>query len=202
MTSVRIEKAMPNELPEAAFLASRAMIDLPENKIVFSGRRHRMEAVFRILFTNCPGRVLLAKKGDSIAGVMRVVEWPECRPPLMEGLRLLPFMASALKGSIFKSIKLDTLWTRHDPKEHHWHIDPIAVKPEIQRQGVGGLLMDYYCRFVDSRNSAGYLETGMEENVRFYEKFGFSVIGESPFYDAVNWFMWRPKQSKVSSKQI
>jgi hypothetical protein len=82
MAKIRIEAAMPDELPEAAYLASRAMIDLPENEVVFSGKRHRMEAAFRIVFENVPSQILLAKDANQIVGVMRMIEWPKCQPTL------------------------------------------------------------------------------------------------------------------------
>ena len=195
MSEIIIDTANPNELPEAACLACRAMIDLPENKAVFSGKRHRMESSFQILFKKNPGKVLLARDGDHIIGVMRMIEWPECKPSPLEGLKMLPSMVYALKGSLFRSMKLQALWAKYDPREHHWHFGPFAVKPEMQKQGIGNFMMNHFCKFIDSQNSAGYLETGTMENVRFYEKFGFSVISKASFYDAVTRFMWRPKST-------
>jgi len=193
MTNIRIEIAQPNELPVAASLASHAMIDLPENKVVFYGNRHRLEAYFRILFTKCPGKVMLAKDGDFIAGIMRIVEYPECQMPPKLALRLFPQMVYTIKGSIYRGIKLQKLWGKYDPQEYHWHLGPIAVAPEMQGKGIGGLMMVHFCKFIDSQNSAGYLETGTEKNVRFYKRFGFSVIDKAQFYDAVTWFMLRQK---------
>jgi ribosomal protein S18 acetylase RimI-like enzyme len=38
---------------------------------------------------------------------------------------------------------------------------------------------------------ASYLETDKEINVRFYERFGFEVIGEEEVLGVRNWYMYR-----------
>jgi len=188
---------MPKELFEAAFLASRAMVDLPENKAVFAGKRQRMEAAFRVMFENMPGKILLAKDANKIVGVMRFVEWPKCTPTLKGNLQLLPAMLFALKGTLFRSMKMQTVWANRDPNEHHWHFGPFAVLPERQGQGIGSFMVEYFCKYVDSQVSASYLETGTMDNVRFYQRFGFSVMGEVPIYDVPTWLMWRPKPDTI-----
>ena len=43
-------------------------------------------------------------------------------------------------------------WAKHDPEEPHWHLGPVAVD--------------------------AHLETDRPENVSFYERFGFEIVGE------------------------
>jgi ribosomal protein S18 acetylase RimI-like enzyme len=194
VSNISIEKANREELPEAAHLASRAMIDLPDNNVVFAGKRHQFEAATLIVFKKMPGQVLLAKDNDQIVAVMRLVEWPKCRNMTrLESLTLLPSMLSSLKGTMPRLMKRQAMWAQHDPKEHHWHLDPLAVLPERQGQGIGIQLMKHFCEYVDSHGTASYLETSNMGNVHFYERFGFSVIGEASILGASTWFMWRPK---------
>ena len=196
MSNVSIREAIPDELPEAAYLASLAMISLPDNNAVFAGKRSQFEAAILMMFKNMPGQVLLAKDkdDDQIVAVMRLVEWPKCRKMGRESFKLLPSMLFSLKSSIPRLMKRQTMWAQHDPKEHHWHLDPLAVLPERQGQGIGTKLMKHFCEYVDSHGAASYLETSTTDNVRFYERFGFSVTGEATVLGAPTWFMWRPSK--------
>jgi predicted N-acetyltransferase YhbS len=194
MSKITISAAKPDELPEAAELTSRAMINLPEVAVVFRGKRQRMEAVQRITYEKMPGQVFVAKDDSQIVGVMRVVEWPHCKLSPQENDKLLPSMKIALKDTLPRAMKFQQIWGRRDPKEHHWHLDPLAVLPESQGRGIGTQMMNYYCEYIDARDAAGYLETGTMDNVHFYERFGFSVIGEAPIFEVPTRLMWRSKR--------
>lgn len=62
-------------------------------------------------------------------------------------------------------------WAKRDPKEQHWHLGPIGVLSSHRKQGVGSQLMERFCNEVDNCSAKAYLETDLDENVRFYEKF-------------------------------
>ena len=51
--------------------------------------------------------------------------------------------------------------------------------------------MGYYCNHVDRLGMAAYHEADKPENVKFYERFGFKVIGEELIMNFPNWYMWR-----------
>jgi predicted N-acetyltransferase YhbS len=193
MPSIVIEPMQPHEANEAAALLSRAMSVLPENEVVFRGRTDRLERVFRIVTTHLPGQTLLAKDAGHIAGVMRIVECPKGREmPFLQHLKLLALMLWILKDTFPRAMKFQSIWASHDPQKPHWHLDPLAVLPERQGQGIGSTLLEHFCQHVDRLGSAAYLETGTPDNVRLYERFGFSVTGEAPVFDVPTWLMWRP----------
>jgi len=83
-------------------------------------------------------------------------------------------------------------WGKRDPNTDHWHFGPIGVPPELQKTGVGRLMMQHFCKRVDETGAMAYLETDRPENVGFYEKSGFAVIEEGIVLDTPNWFMSRP----------
>jgi ribosomal protein S18 acetylase RimI-like enzyme len=143
------------------------------------------------MLVNIPGNVLVAKENGHIIGAMRFVEWPDCqKPPPAHVTNPLPG-AMAQRFGIWRST-----WTQHDPQKPHWHLDPIGVSPERQGQGIGSRLMKHFCEHVDSRKQAAYLETDQPNNVRFYRRFGFTVVEEMPVLTIPNGFMWRPPQSE------
>jgi hypothetical protein len=51
--------------------------------------------------------------------------------------------------------------------------------------------MEVFCARVDAAGEVAYLETDKLVNVRFYERFGFEVIGEQEVLRVPNWFMRR-----------
>ncbi len=198
MEQIVIEPAQPGELLEASVLLSRAMVTLPENIAVFRGRRDRLEAMFRIMLERFPGQVLLAKESGQIIGVMCMVEWPHCQMSPLQGLRLLPAMLKALGSTLPRALNFISIWAKHDPKQPHWHFGPLGVLPERQGQGIGSHLLECFGQHVDQLGAAAYLETGKPENVRLYERFGFSVTGEASVYGVPTWSMWRPARGGIS----
>lgn len=85
-------------------------------------------------------------------------------------------------------------WEKHDPVEQHWHLGPIGVLPMHQGLGIGSILMERFCKEVDACMAKAYLETDLDKNVRFYEKFGFKVVYESEIFGVKNRYMLRDSQ--------
>ena len=71
----------------------------------------------------------------------------------------------------------------------------VAVDAGLQGLGIGSRLLERYCAQVDAAGEAAYLETDKPINVRFYERFGFEVIGEQDVLGTRNWFMRRAPRS-------
>jgi ribosomal protein S18 acetylase RimI-like enzyme len=51
--------------------------------------------------------------------------------------------------------------------------------------------MQVFCAQMDAARDDAYLETDKPINVRFYERFGFRVIGEEEILGVTNYFMHR-----------
>ncbi len=83
------------------------------------------------------------------------------------------------------------------PQLPHWHVDPIGVTPDLQEQGIGSQMMEYYCNHVDKLGMAAYHETDQPQNVKFYERFGFKVVGEESINGVLNWYLWRPPSGEA-----
>jgi len=75
----------------------------------------------------------------------------------------------------------------------HWYLQNIAVKPEEQGKGYGGLLLSAMIKKIDSEGLPIYLETNKEENLSFYQKYGFEILEHViiPKTDVPLWCMLR-----------
>jgi ribosomal protein S18 acetylase RimI-like enzyme len=87
---------------------------------------------------------------------------------------------------------------RHDPRERHQHVELVVVEAALQGLGIGSLMMGALCREMDRLPDIGHLETDKEENVRFYERFGFQVTGEARVLGMRNWYMQRLQCAEAS----
>lgn len=65
------------------------------------------------------------------------------------------------------------LWAMY-PRQKLWYLEVIAVHPSLQSRGLGGGVMRWILEHV--RNEPIYLECTREDNVGFYESFGFEVV--------------------------
>jgi len=194
MEQISIGPLQAADLPQAAVVVARAFSTNPLTIAVYREQRDKerhMEATFRHLLEYMPGQVFIAKKDELVVGMMRFIEWPHCQTSLTRTLRSLPIMLIRLRGMAIRRLKVQYIWSRHHPREPHWHLGPVAVVPEMQGQGIGSLLLEHFCRYVDQVGGEAYLETDRLENVRLYERFGFSVTEEALLLGARNWFMWR-----------
>ena len=189
MASIQISLMENSDIQESVKVLSIVMLDAKLHVAVLQGNseseRQEIEKMFCELFIELPGIVFLAKEKRNIIGVMRM---KSC-----EG----PKVADAHKNAkdeneiAWRKSALDTEWGRHEPLEQHWHLGPIGVLPTHQGSGIGSILMERFCKEVDACLAKAYLETDLDKNVRFYEKFGFKVVSETKIFDVKNRYMLR-----------
>jgi len=185
-----------DELTPAADIAGRALCDNPINRAIFGDDPRRRlagtEAAFRALLPvlQCPP--LGAYQGDTLVGIIGVAPPGTCVPSLPRQLRMLPPLLRYGLGNLARESLVLNAWARHDPRERHWHLDPVAVEPGRQGLGIGTRMMARFCFWMDSVGDNAYLETDKPENVAFYRKFGFAVVGEVTALDTATWVMQRP----------
>ena len=75
----------------------------------------------------------------------------------------------------------------------HWYFQNIAVKPEEQGKGYGGLLISTMLKTIESDGLPIYVEINTEKAVSIYQKYGFEILehGIIPETDAPLWCMLR-----------
>ena len=192
MSNIQISFMEQNDVQQSAKVLSIAMLNNPHHIGVFQGNgekeRQEIEKMFSELFNNVPGFVFLAKEKEKIVGVMRM---KSCIGKVIDDLDIFKSEKDIewRKSVWFKE------WAMHDPVEQHWHLGPIGVLPTHQGLGIGSLLMERFCKEVDACMAKAYLETDLDKNVRFYEKFGFQVVSNSEIFGVKNRYMLRASQT-------
>lgn len=105
---------------------------------------------------------------------------------------------AAYPGRFSRFMRYGANAERIHPTEGHWYLVVAGVRPEVQRRGLGSLLMRRGLEAADSTGTPVYLETADRANVAYYEQFGFAVI-----HDALELVpggpahvsMWRPSSA-------
>ena len=181
-----------NDIKQSAKVLSNAMLNNPQHIGVLLGNgekeRLEIEKMFVELFNSLPGIVFLAKENEKIIGVMRM---KSCTGKVIDDTDVFEDEKDIdwRKSVWFKE------WAKHDPVEQHWHLGPVGVLPTHQGAGIGSMFMARFCKEVDICMAKAYLETDLDKNVRFYEKFGFKVVSESEIFGVKNRYMLRDSKT-------
>ena len=193
----------PGDAEQVVGVLSRGMRDNPVHVAVYGeDPERRLERLRRIFGTAFHGMdwqryMLAARSADgAIVGVCGILPPGNCLPTPAQQLRMLPGMLQNGPRATYRTLRWLGAWSKHHPKEHHWHLGPVAVDAGLQRRGVGSLLMEVFRAQVDASGEEAYLETDKPGNVRFYERFGFEVIGEQDVLGVPNWFMLRRRERR------
>ena len=187
-----------SEVGEALGVLARGMRDNPVHVAAFGGDPARREKDLQRLFgaafavMGLHEHMLVARAGDGrIVGVCGMMPPGDCRPGSGRQLRMLPGLLRIGPRAAGRTMRWMGAWAKRDPDGRHWHLGPVAVDAHLQGAGIGSKLMRVFCARMDAAGEDAYLETDKPENVGFYERFGFEVLGEAEVLGLPNWFMLR-----------
>jgi len=194
------------DIPPAVQLLARGMRDNPILVRTFGAdpekRQRRLSRYYAqvVPFTLPRGGFLGAFTNRALVGVIGTLQPGCCRPRLLEVLRFVPsLLANNTPAAALRIKRWQDAWTRNDPQEDHWHVGLVAVDSDVQGMGVGTGLMSEHCARMDRLGATSYLETDKAINVRFYQKFGYHIVGQAPVLGVANWFMKRLARAEETS---
>jgi GNAT superfamily N-acetyltransferase len=87
----------------------------------------------------------------------------------------------------------EELMRRHRPADVHFYLQGLGTDPPRQGLGLGVAVLQPVLARCDRDGLPAYLETTKARNVGFYERRGFTVVGEAniPLGGPPMWFMLR-----------
>jgi GNAT superfamily N-acetyltransferase len=68
---------------------------------------------------------------------------------------------------------------RLHPDDPHWYLESMGVDPALQRQGIGGGLLEPVLQIADRDRIDCYLETADPRNAAYYARHGFEVENDA-----------------------
>ena len=191
--NTRIEPCGSAVRLETVRMLARAFLTNPLHVVAFgAGETAKNEAFFRNGLAAMKGPKYVAYDGNRLGGFIHWAQSSECQFSPSEKARLLAGMIAGVGvGAAWRLTQWLSAWSRLDPQEPHLHLGPIGVDPRAQGRRIGAGLMHLFCDELERRSLPGYLETDRPENVRFYARFGFTVMSEQPVIGVPNFFMIR-----------
>jgi len=202
--SIKVGPLGPSDLKNALAVLARGMQNNPNHVAVFGEdpalRVARLGVLFESVNALVGWQALAARdRRRGMVGVMMLLRPGACRNSPLEQLRSGPYPDDPKVAAAI--VQWLQAWRERDPQERHWHFGPFAVEAHLQGKGVGSELMRVICAQMDAGRENAYLETDMEENVGFCERFGFEVVGEETVLGAPNWFMMRRPRGGVDERE-
>ena len=171
------------DVEPAAAVLGRAFRDNPMNVAVIGGDAERRERCNRAgVEAYLPaalraGPIWGAWQGEVLCGALVAMppgSFPLPMPSLRAWWRLLRVQGPRLVrrwGGVAAE-----LFDLH-PDEPHWTLATLGVDPGAQRAGIGSELLFALTEHVSDAAVPIYLDTDRAENVAFYARAGFEVIG-------------------------
>ena len=134
---------------------------------------------------------------DDDASAVAVWGPPDAGTPGLPRLLRVGFGRLPLKAGLSGSARLMSAMSATEPFHKtvhgpHWYLMAIGTRPERQGQGLGGALVEVGTSRADEAGLPCYLETGTQENIGFYSKRGFEIIGQTPVHGYTITGMVRP----------
>ena len=110
----------------------------------------------------------------------------------LDVVRATPSMTLALRLHLPRALRALSTIERVHPREPHWYLAVLGTEPAAQGRGIGAALVEPILERCDQAGLAAYLESSKEQNVPYYQRFGFKVTGEIALPNGPTvWSMWR-----------
>ena len=199
MVTRTVRTAGKADIKELAHVLGRAFFDDPVMTWVLPDPGERARALSRVFATMARHHHLpsdgveFADDGPHIAAATLWSPPQQWRSSRMAELRMLPAFLRAFGSQYRRGQQLDVMMKRHHPEEPHWYLAVIGSDPTYRGEGYGKALMESGLARADAEFAPVYLESSNPDNVPYYERFGFEVVGELELPDdgPTMWAMWR-----------
>jgi len=201
-------KLTPNNVKDACMVAGCAFQDDPVTIFTYPDEKERKEKIkygFYMLYNYGIKHGLAYATSKNLEGITSWLPPGKVYPSTWTMMRYGGFHTMRKVGLKMKAMKRIMTCFQYEEKRHraltpfdHWYFENIAVKPEEQGKGYGGLLISCLIKKVESDGLPIYVETNVDKNVSIYQKYGFEVLEHTiiPETPVPLWCMLRKPMSK------
>lgn len=172
----RVTDLTASNVPKLARALARAFDADPMYRWLLPGSRYeeKAEEVFATLVGRAREVGVVRATPELDAGAV----WLMPGADLVDGLRGIAFSLRMLKligsNAVTRGRDLDSALAEAHPIEPHAYLMIVGVDPAAQGRGKGGELVRAYLKAAEDAGLPAYLETSVERNVAYYERFGFA----------------------------
>jgi ribosomal protein S18 acetylase RimI-like enzyme len=174
-----------NEQARAGAMLARAFHDDPLWAATFSNPDTRPEMLLRMFTAVTRATVAAHGLAEATPGFDAVALWLPPRKSM--GFRAmvksnfaLPRFVMSLPAADRKRMMAVLRQLEERKKalmpDRHWYLAAVGVDPERQGEGLGSTLVRAGIHRADQENTPIYLETEVEDNLDWYQLFGFEII--------------------------
>ncbi|WP_029289695.1 GNAT family N-acetyltransferase [Cellulomonas sp. HZM] len=175
----------PRDRPAAARVLAAALADDPGFRHIFPVDRRRekeLRALYRMTLADAlrHGTVFATRLDGQITGVAAL--YAPGTYPMTTGRwwrqagRILG-LAVRTRTHAVRLMKFGDLTSGGVPSDS-WYVEALGVRPDLQLEGRGKLLMQHVFAAVDEHSDPGYLETTKPLNVAYYAALGYALVHE------------------------
>jgi GNAT superfamily N-acetyltransferase len=195
--TAEVVKATGADVPELAWTLAQAFEDDPARRHFMpddSTRRHRLGRLFAELALPDALRREETYATPDMGAAALWVPPGQAGSRLLGTLRLIPLAASIFGGrNLARALRGLAFVEFNHPREPHWYLWLMGVRPDRQGEGVGSILMRDMLDCIDDERMPAYLEATSPRNRDMYLKHGFEVTREVrwPGGGPPLWLMWR-----------
>jgi ribosomal protein S18 acetylase RimI-like enzyme len=196
ITTHTVRPATVADVDGLARTLARAFLDDPLDAYIFPDREQRVRG-FEPLFRAMVRGSLRDTEHTQVFttdGCTGIAMWKtpgHWKMPMRFALPLAPTMLRrfGLRTSA-RALRVMNTIEKHHPAEPHWYLDGLGTDPDYQRSGVGSSLLAPTLERCDTQGMPAYTEC-VDENVPYYRRHRFEVMGQHDFGSLTLWFMWR-----------
>lgn len=146
-----------------------------------SRRKKRIRTLMDYSFEICYkyGQIYLSDNKEACALTLL----PDKKKTTLKTILLDAKMAISSVGlsRVTKVLERDSKIKGAYPNSQIFYLWFIGVNPDVQQKGIGSDLLKDIIKESDELKRPIYLETSMPENIKFYNKFGFTIYKELDF---------------------